>query len=437
MIDEIHEQDGLGLEYLDSLTFFDDKFEYHNKIYSYADIKHIEFTAIKTKHKVNFVPAGASYDARLLLHLRNRGRLHIKQERSFLGRKEKERFEATIRATEIFMNITFNQRIEVYECQMEEKGFVHWGEHQISRNGDLFQRNELQFNILKDDISLTLGPFHVECRRRNRGIGRKLREMWSGGAEVIDISMDRDCFLYVMKHYLGLAWPNHPVPEKRRNSKEIFYEALLILGGKLCKADGRISRMEIVRFKKYFGIDESTHPGASKIFMEAASSSTGAKEAARKIFDLFDGKKEPLEYVLLGLVQIATVDGQFDQSEKDFIHIVAKEFDFSDANIERLFLIFENAQEQRSYSSEGTKTETPVSKSRVRYLRILGLDDSATNEDIKVAYRDLARKHHPDLLRAQGVPIDDIMNAEEILKVINLAYEWLERHQQSDTRMAT
>lgn len=33
-----------------------------------------------------------------------------------------------------------------------------------------------------------------------------------------------------------------------------------------------------------------------------------------------------------------------------------------------------------------------------------------------MAYRNLARKHHPDLLRSQGVPVDKIANAEEILK---------------------
>src|SRR5213592_1217068 len=33
----------------------------------------------------------------------------------------------------------------------------------------------------------------------------------------------------------------------------------------------------------------------------------------------------------------------------------------------------------------------------VDYYKILGLDKNATAEDIKKAYRKLARKHHPDL----------------------------------------
>ena len=272
MVGGTQEQEGLGLEYLEKLTFFDDKFEYHGKSYDYRDIEHVEFTAVTTKHSVNFVPAGTSYDASLLLHLRSGYQLHVKQERAFLKRKGKERSEAVMRAAGIFMGITFNQRIEAYERQMEEKGFVIWGRHQISRNGDLFRKYELRFNIFKDNIECNLGPFQVECRKHNPGFGDKLKEMWSGCAEAIDISTDKDCFLYIMKYYLGLSWRSQPVPKKRQSG-------------------------------------------------------------------------------------------------------------------------FEPAQERAAYGDRDATTETQAFSLRAQHLRVLGLDDSATNMDVKIAYRDLARKH--------------------------------------------
>ena len=236
-----------------------------------------------------------------------------------------------------------------------------------------------------------------------------------------------------MKHYLGLSWRNQPVPEKRRSGEEIFNEALLVLGAKLCKADGLVSPEEIVVFKQYFGIDDNTYPGASKIFMEAAKTSEDIKETAGRIFKLLGAKTEPLEYILIGLMQVAAADGRIHKTEGDFIRIVAEEFHFSGAAIHRLFLIFEQAQE-RAHRDQDATTRTRPANLRSRHLEILGLDDNAVFDEIKVAYRDLARKHHPDLLRAQGVPIDDIKNAEEILKVINSAYEWLARHHRNDAK---
>lgn len=56
--------------------------------------------------------------------------------------------------------------------------------------------------------------------------------------------------------------------------------------------------------------------------------------------------------------------------------------------------------------------------------------------EAKAAYRELARKHHPDLLRAQGVPIDDIAEAEQMLKIIYSAYEWIEKHWEPDETSA-
>ena len=160
-------------------------------------------------------------------------------------------------------------------------------------------------NIFRDNIECNLGPFQVECRKRNPGFGDKLKEMWSGCAEVIDISTDKDCFLYIMNYYLGLSWRSQSVPKKRQSG-------------------------------------------------------------------------------------------------------------------------FEPPRERAACGNREAATETQAFSLSVQNLRVLGLDDSATNMDVRTAYRDLARKHHPDLLRAQGCTRDDIENAEEIMKVINSAYEWLE-----------
>ena len=58
---------------------------------------------------------------------------------------------------------------------------------------------------------------------------------------------------------------------------------------------------------------------------------------------------------------------------------------------------------------------------------ILGVPESATDEEIKKAYRDLARKYHPD--NYQDNPLADL--AQEKMKQINAAYEEITRRRSS------
>ena len=52
------------------------------------------------------------------------------------------------------------------------------------------------------------------------------------------------------------------------------------------------------------------------------------------------------------------------------------------------------------------------------YYEVLGVDRSASPEEIKKAYRSLARKHHPDVNK-------DDHQAEEKFKEVQEAYEAL------------
>ncbi len=420
------DDDGLGLEFLDRLTLFDERFEYDKKSIKYDEIEHIKFTALVTKHSVNFFPTGTSFSADLYLYLKGGTKLQIEQEHVFLGTKKKQRYEAVIRAASMFMGITFDRRVEAYEKQFEQKSFVSWGDHQLHKQGDLFYRNQFRMNILTPEVSCALQPFSVTVTKKASGFGEWVKSLVMSQVENIDISIDKDCFLYFVKKHFKMAWPGQPVPERRVPAKKQFNEALLILGAKLCKADGHISSDEIALFKTYFGIDETTFPGAAKIFMAAAASEDSEIASARQLSELVSGNKEPLEYILVGLMQIAASDGVFHKAETEFIRRVANVFGFSLAETDRLFLIFGKFGEKKN-SAPNDASIDKIDKALVINLKILGLEGNVTFQQIKSAYRELARKHHPDLLRAQGVPFNEIKDAEQMLKIINGAYEWLEK----------
>ncbi len=55
--------------------------------------------------------------------------------------------------------------------------------------------------------------------------------------------------------------------------------------------------------------------------------------------------------------------------------------------------------------------------------KVLGVDPSATDEEVKKAYRELARKYHPD--NYVNTPLSDL--AEEKMKEVNEAYETIQK----------
>jgi DnaJ like chaperone protein len=413
--------EGLVLEYLEDLTFYDENFVYGKRVdRKYQDIAHIKYTATAIKRSINFVPTGTSYETFLCLYFTDGTNITIEQERSFFGFKEKERAESVMKAAAIFGEITFTHRMEGYEKQLNEKGFITWSDYQFRKNGDLFKKHEFLFNLKEANVSKVLNIFTFEADKKPTNFKESFVKFWKG-SERVEISTDRDCFLYFMKNYLGYTWSNEKVKEKKRPRQYEFFEAILTLGAKLCKADGRIDVEEIQTFKRYFGIDEKSFPESSEIFTKAAKSSSGINEPAQKIYNLFGGQKEPLEHIIIGFLQIAAADGVITNSEKNLIQSVCNVFSFSSQEIERIFAIFDNIKQEKQYSPKGGYS----SSVRIQYLRLLGLGATASQDEVKIAYRELVRKHHPDILLAQGLPMERIRDSEEILKAINSAYNWL------------
>ena len=60
-------------------------------------------------------------------------------------------------------------------------------------------------------------------------------------------------------------------------------------------------------------------------------------------------------------------------------------------------------------------------------FNVLGIESSATDLEIKTAYRELTLKNHPDKLIAEGMPEEFILQANDKMASINNAYNELKR----------
>jgi DnaJ like chaperone protein len=188
-----------------------------------------------------------------------------------------------------------------------------------------------------------------------------------------------------------------------------FATALIVLGAKLCKADGRVTRDEIRAFKRVFPIDDDEVGDVARIFNQAKVSARGFEPYARQIATLFGHDPVLLGEVLVGLFEVARIDRDIAPAEVEFLRRVAMIFGFSPATFEQLHARFSATARDFAGADDA--------------YAVLGLSRRAADEEIRQTYRKLVREHHPDRLVAKGMPAEMVEQANRTLAAINAAYD--------------
>ncbi len=195
---------------------------------------------------------------------------------------------------------------------------------------------------------------------------------------------------------------------RRPEATEGFAIAVVALGAKMAKADGLVTRDEVIAFREIFRITDADLPAVGHFFDLARQDVAGFNLYASKVAKMFNHDTDVLETLLDALFHIARADSAFHDAEIEFLHIVSTTFGFDD-------LVFDAMLKRHSLDRD----DSP-------YV-ILGVAENASDETIKEAWKNLARRYHPDRLRARGVPDEAARLSERRMAEINAAYDSLRR----------
>ena len=185
-----------------------------------------------------------------------------------------------------------------------------------------------------------------------------------------------------------------------------FEVALLILSSSVIKADGKVTQSELDFVRGYFvqmyGKERANQ--AFKLFKEIINNqNVSIRQVSIQIAHHMDhASRLQLIHFLFG---IAKADGHVSNDEVVVIRTIAgylyvSQNDF--ASIEAMF------------------TEDTGS-----YYKILEISESSTNDEIKKAYRKMARKYHPD--RVQHLGEEHMIGAKEKFQKVQEAYEKIKK----------
>ena len=192
---------------------------------------------------------------------------------------------------------------------------------------------------------------------------------------------------------------------KFNKQQGVYAIGLIVLAAKLAKADGQVTSDEIAKFKKIFRIPNSDLKQVAAIWKQAAETSDGFEMYAEQLYQTFRRSPQMLEQIILGLFEIGYADHDLSAPELRYIKKVSNIFKLDQQTFNRL----------RNSRPEFVR-EDPY--------KVLGVKKSDSANDIKKAYRTLARKNHPDVIRAKGITDESIIRkAKEKFQLINDAYE--------------
>jgi DnaJ like chaperone protein len=184
-----------------------------------------------------------------------------------------------------------------------------------------------------------------------------------------------------------------------------FEISLLLLSSVVIKADSKVDERELsyVRnhFKKMYGEERANN--AFKLFKSfIKNNNVSTRQISEQIRqNLTHASRLQLIHFLFG---IAKADGAVNEAEVNTIKIIAGYLYISQYDFESIKAMFYD-------SSEST-------------YRILGIEKTATNDELKKAYRKMVKKYHPDKLQHLGE--EHVKGAEEKFKQVQKAYEQIQ-----------
>ncbi len=187
-----------------------------------------------------------------------------------------------------------------------------------------------------------------------------------------------------------------------------FFVSLLVLVAAVMKADGRVvhAELDVVKdfLRKFFEGDEDSCNEALQVLRNLLRQDYDIAPVARQIrMALPKAGRVQLVYLLL---EIGHADGSFGGTEEQLVRDIATRLGLGAAEYQSLAATFSRKEPDWAYQA-------------------LGIPPSASDEEVKKAYRRMAMKYHPDKVEGMGEAVK--RSATEKFQAVNEAYEEIRR----------
>lgn len=190
--------------------------------------------------------------------------------------------------------------------------------------------------------------------------------------------------------------------QEQRNS---FFVSLLVLSSAVIRADGRTQQSELDCVRSFIrqNFGENAVSEAMGILERLGGQQLNIYSVGSQVADNmnYSQRLQLFHY----LARIANADGSFSKSEKDVLEAIAAAIRLNASDAASVIAMY------------WRDTDSAYS--------VLGISPSATDDEVKAAYRRMAMKNHPDKVASLGPEVQKA--AEEKFRKIQEAYESIKK----------
>jgi DnaJ like chaperone protein len=204
--------------------------------------------------------------------------------------------------------------------------------------------------------------------------------------------------------------------------QHIYLESVFLAMGQLAKADGRVSEedIQIARSRMHrLGLGPEQVRIAIDLFNRGKQPDFPIEPQMQKLAAACRGQQDLLRNFFAFLLEIPLSQGRVQPAERDLLARLGASLGIGRVEMVQIEALL---RAQRSFGQGAPRPPSAAAELDEAY-KALGITATATDKQVKTAYRRLMNQHHPDKLASKGLPDSMLEVAKERTREIRTAYE--------------
>lgn len=213
----------------------------------------------------------------------------------------------------------------------------------------------------------------------------------------------------------------------RAEIQQVFFKTVFTLFGYIAKADGHVSNEEITAARsimQQMRLDDEQTKRAIGFFNQGKQAEFKPEHCISEFSQISHHNRALTQMLMEILIFGALADGKLDKNEERILLTISEQIGYSVQDYQRLVqMVMAQQHFHQTGSGQAHYQQQSTEDALKEAYAVLGVANTASDSEVKKAYRRQMNEHHPDKLVSKGLPEAMVKIATEKTQEIKAAYE--------------